>query len=313
MRTYLECVPCFVRQVLEASRLSGRDDGARERVLRETLRMTAEMSFDRPPAWMGGEIHRLLREAIGDPDPYRQAKRDSNAMARNLYPELAQRVLESDDAFETALRLAIAGNVIDFGLGHSVTEEQVRQAIEDALTDRVDHGAIVALRQAIDGAEDILYLADNAGEIVLDRLLIERMPLDRVTLVVRGGPVINDATMEDAETAGLASIVRVMDNGADLPGTMLETCSSEFRERFWSADLVVAKGQGNYETLSNSEREVFFLFKAKCPVVARDIGCELGQINVYRHGGSGKECTDGAGRAASWRDDRDGSGRISRR
>ena len=129
-------------------------------------------------------------------------------------------------------------------------------------------------------AKSILYLADNAGEIVFDRLLIERLDVEKVTLAVKGAPVINDATLEDAEQADLVGFVQVITNGCDAPGTMLEQCSAEFRERLAGCDVVIAKGQANYETLSLSPQNIFFVLKAKCPVIARDIGCKQGSLVV---------------------------------
>ena len=262
------------------------DPAVHERVVRGTLRLVAEMPFDRSPPWMGQRIHRLLRDATGDPDPYREVKRHSNALALGLYPTLKQRVRASADPFATAVRLAIAGNVIDFGCRSSLDDDEVHEAIEGAMDPRApepDKDTVDALRRAIEQAGDILYLADNAGEIVFDRLLIEETPADRITLVVRGRPVINDATHPDAEAAGLSSLVTVMDNGSDVPGTILESCSSSFRTLFQQCDLVIAKGQGNYETLSSEKLPIFFLLKAKCPVIARDVGCEVGQMVVCQN------------------------------
>ena len=286
MRTYLECVPCFLRQSLDASRMVTDDPAVHERVVRGTLRLVAEMAFDRSPPWMGQQIHRLLREATENPDPYREVKHHSNALALELYPTLKQRVRASADPFAAAVRMAIAGNVIDFGRRSRLDDDEVRQAIEDAMDPDApgfDNGAVDDLRRAIEHARDILYLADNAGEIVFDRLLIEEMPMDRITLVVRGGPVINDATREDAEVAGLSTLVAVTDNGSDVPGTILESCSPSFRTRFARCDLVIAKGQGNYETLGGEDQNIFFLFKAKCPVIARDVGSEVGQMVVCQN------------------------------
>ena len=256
------------------------DPAVHERVVRETLRLAAEMPFDRSPPWMGQHIHRLLRTATGNPDPYREVKERSNAFALALYPALKERVRTSADTFATAVRLAIAGNVIDFGCRSHLGEDEIHQAVEEALGEALDDAPIADLRRAVEEAQDILYLADNAGEIVFDRLLIEEMPQDRLTLVVRGSPVINDATREDAEAAGLGSLVTLTDNGSDVPGTILDSCSPSFRGRFARSDLVIAKGQGNYETLGGKDCNIFFLLKVKCPVIARDIGCEVGQMVV---------------------------------
>ena len=284
MRTYVECVPCFLRQTLEALRVVASEPSVHERVMRETLRLAAGMRFDLPPPWMGQQIHRLVRRACGDADPYREAKRRSNAAALRLYPRLKAHVDGSKDPFATAVVLAIAGNVIDMGCTADLSDEDVRLAIHEAFTEPADLQNVEALRRAMAEAKDILYLADNAGEIVFDRLLIEHMPVDRTTLVVRGRPILNDATREDAEAAGLTDMVEVIDSGTDVPGTILDQCPAAFRERFDLADLIVAKGQGNYETLSterlHGDQRMFFLLKVKCAVVARDLGCRMGQAIV---------------------------------
>jgi uncharacterized protein with ATP-grasp and redox domains len=176
-----------------------------------------------------------------------------------------------------AVRLAIAGNVIDLGVKSHLDEAQIRAAIEDCLTDPLE-GDIDRFAQAVAGATRILYLTDNAGEIVLDRLLIERLPRDKVTVAVKGAPVINDATRADAEIAGITSLVNVIDNGSDAPGTILEDCNGVFRRHFAQADLIIAKGQGNYETLREASAPLYFLLRVKCPVLARDLGCPVGRL-----------------------------------
>jgi len=280
MRTYLECVPCFVRQATEASQRLTDDPAVHEQVLRETLRLASAMRFDCPPPWMGQLIHRVLRQILNDPDPYYQAKQHSNLLALSWYPKLKKQVQSSADPFVTAVQLVSAANVIDFASSNQIGDEDLHRAFEEAKETPLDKGAIDDLRRAVESSQDTLYLADNAGEIVIDRLLIEQMPYRRTTLVVRGHPVINDATLEDAEAAGLPSPVSVIDNGSDAPGTILEDCSASFQSRFRQCDLVLAKGQGNYETLNDQAKNIFFLLKVKCPVIARDIGCEVGRIQI---------------------------------
>jgi uncharacterized protein with ATP-grasp and redox domains len=233
---------------------------------------------------MGATIHQIIREETGDRDPYLAVKVESNRVALAFLPELRAQVERSDNPFETAARLAIAGNIIDFAIMHSVDKALIESTIRDALrlplaTDHVDE-----LREAVEAASSILYLCDNAGEIALDRLFLEQMPPGRVTCVVRGSPVINDATVEDASIAGVFEVADVIDNGSSVPGTLLEDCSDEFRDRFWQADVVISKGQGNYETLSEIEREVFHLLKVKCPMAARDLDCDVGSIVTVRTG-----------------------------
>jgi uncharacterized protein with ATP-grasp and redox domains len=282
MRTFLECVPCFVRQTLDSARLVTDDETIHEQVLREVLREVGEMDFHNSPPVMGQHIHRLIRRLVADNDPYRNIKDRFNRLALALYPEIEKKLGGAHDPFETAVRLAIAGNIIDFGANCDLEDSHVEEAIESSLVAPLSKSAVEDLRESAGRATTILYLGDNAGEIVFDRLLIEQLPRQKVTYVVRGSPVINDATMSDALATGMTDLVEVIDNGSDAPGTILETCSAAFRRRFQSADLVIAKGQGNYETLSEASKSIHFLLKVKCPVIARHIGCDVDDLVVLR-------------------------------
>ena len=282
MRIYLDCIGCFVRQALDAARLATDDEQIHKNVVDQVLRLAADLDMSQSPPVIGQQIHRLIRSLVGSDDPYYRVKKQFNNLALKLYPELEERVMESEDPFATAVRLAIAGNIIDLGVKTSLAESDVEKTIEQSLTSHFDDNQIYEFKDAVTQAKKNLYLVDNAGEIVLDRLLIEQLPVERVTVVVKGEPVINDATMDDAIIAGLPKIVEVIDNGSDAPGTILGTCSQAFRNRFKDADLIIAKGQGNYETLSDIDKNTFFILKAKCPVIARDLGCEVGEMILQK-------------------------------
>lgn len=275
MRTYLDCIPCFVRHSLDAVRMTTDDEEIHEKVLREAMRLAYEIDFERSPPVTAQKMHSFIREITGVKDPYLKIKKRFNEMALAMYPELKRRIESSDGPLGVAVRLAIAGNIIDYGVNSTVHSSQVKKAIVDSLAQPLDTKAFTKFTQAIGDAKDILYLGDNAGEIVLDRLLIEQLPLVKVTYVVKGGPILNDVLLEDAVAVGLADIVEVMDNGSDAPGTILDNCSEDFRRRFEQADMVIAKGQGNYETLSDVERDVFFMLQPKCAVLAEHLDCEL--------------------------------------
>lgn len=287
MKTYFECIPCLFRQTLEAARLTTDDETIHEQVIRKVLRTASEMNPRESSPLMAQRIHRMIRQMTGDNDPYRDIKDRFNYFALELYPELKERIERSIEPLDTAIRLAIAGNIIDSGVNHYIDETQVHNAIEHALTAPLA-GDPEEFREAVSEAKDILYLADNAGEIVFDRLLIEQMPLEKITLVVKGSPVINDACLADARATGIADLVEVIDNGSDAPGTILGECSEEFKRRFENADMIIAKGQGNYETLSNVKKDIFFVLKAKCPVIAKHIGCEVGSL-VFLRSARGKD------------------------
>jgi len=284
MQTYLDCVPCAIRQVLDAVRMITDDEAMHERVVRESLERWQRMDFGQSPPAITRDTHRYLRQVTGVSDPYRAVKDRYNRFALNMYPDLRERVERAANPFETAVRLAIAGNIIDFGVNSTIDPETVEATIITALTEPLDGGILRRLRDAIGQADRILYLGDNAGEIVFDRLLIERLPCEKVTYVVRGSPILNDALMEDAEVAGLTDLVEVIDNGADAPGTILEICSEAFRQRFDEADLVVAKGQGNFESLGDTTKHAFFLLRPKCAVLARHLNCEQGRLMVIESG-----------------------------
>jgi uncharacterized protein with ATP-grasp and redox domains len=277
----LDCVPCFVRQALEAARMSSADESLQEEALRRVLREASEMDMALSPPVMGQRIHRIIRELTGNPDPYRAVKERTNRLGLALYPEVRERVRRAHDPLEMAVRMAIAGNVIDFGVDGSLREETVRRTLERAVTVPL-YGDVSAFAREVKEATSILYLADNAGEIVFDRVLIERLGPQRVTVVVKSRPVLNDALAGDAEAAGLVNLVEVMGNGSDAPGTVLEDCSEAMRLRFQGAGMVVAKGQGNYETLSGALRPVWFVLMAKCGVIARHIGCDPGSFVLQR-------------------------------
>jgi uncharacterized protein with ATP-grasp and redox domains len=280
MITYLECIPCFIRQALEAVRMVTDDSAKQEAVLRRTLQLASEMDMGESPPKMGQRIHTIIKEITGNPDPYKAVKHQYNQFALRLYPGLKRKVEWSPDPFQTAVRLSIAGNLIDFAPNSTLSEERIEATIRECLNQPIDLSSVQALKDEAERANSILYLGDNAGEIVLDRLLVEQLPTGKVTFAVRGAPIINDATLEDAIASGITELVEVIDNGSDIPGTILESCSEPFRKLFKQADIIIAKGQGNYETLSNTNGHVFFLLKAKCPVIAKDIGCEVGDLVI---------------------------------
>lgn len=288
MKTALDCIPCLLRQALDAARFVSAEPAVHEQIIRDVLRWTGEMDLNQSSPVMAQRIHRRLREITGVDDPYREKKDRQNSLAMEMIPALRAEVEAAGDPLLMAARLAIAGNVIDLGINGDLAEADVRRAIGNALTEPF-FGEMDRFREAVNQAQSILYLADNAGEIAFDRLLIEQLSPQRVTLAVRGAPVINDATRVDAQAVGLDQIVEVIDNGSDAPGTLLSDCHPDFRRRFADADLIIAKGQGNFETLSDAPGNLFFLFKVKCPVIAEHVGQPVGtQIMVQAGHGGGK-------------------------
>ena len=285
MKIYLRCIPCFARQAVEAAEMATDDPALREKIVREALKVASTTPFDKTPPHIGMEIHRIIRRIVGNTDPYKELKEKYNKKAMSLYPYMKEIVEKSENRLDTAVRIAIAGNIIDFGISATENKIHLNKIIEETLKSPFAVYNFDQFEKDIKTADNILYIADNAGEIVFDRVLIEEIPdyRKKVTLVVRGHPVINDATMEDAEQCGLTKLVRVINNGSDAPGTILETCSEEFRHELKIADLIIAKGQGNYETLSEIDKNIYFLLKAKCNVLANDLNVNVGDIILKKN------------------------------
>ncbi len=276
MKTYLECLPCLMRQAMEGAYHSTDNPAIHEEVLRTIARLLADLDLSKPTPVHIGEVHRTIRRLTGDPDPYRAAKDHFNQTILKLYPDFKELIRQSLDPVETALRLATGGNGIDMIVDAALERADIGDAVQAFLSIPLPAAVTDDFKSSVRSAQRILYLADNAGEIVLDRLLMEELPMEKITFVVKSNPVINDVTMDDARSCGITEIVDVIDNGADLPGTVPEECSDTFRDRFFGADLVISKGQGNYESLSEVNQNLFFIFKAKCNVITLHLGYEVG-------------------------------------
>jgi len=280
MRSYLDCIPCFMSQTLRAGRLAHLTDEEIKSLLDKVGAMIAEIPMENTPPETGAVIYGLIREKTGREDPFDDVKKESIREALSLYPALEKKISWSKDPLLAAVRLAIAGNVIDFGVNKTYDLEK---EIEKIMHQKFAVFDYLEFKQSLKRAKSILYLGDNAGESVFDRILIEEMGKP-VTYVVREVPVINDVTREDAVMSGLDQVAEIVSSGSEAPGTILKMCSPEFRKRMEEADMIISKGQGNYEGLSDTDLPVFYLLKVKCPVIARDIGVKEEDIILkYSH------------------------------
>jgi uncharacterized protein with ATP-grasp and redox domains len=283
MRTYLDCYPCFLRQALDAARYAQADDDQQRAILNLVLDTLRSLDAASTPPEIGDAIHRIVRQETGGGDPYAGAKEEATRQALALYPRLKTLIAEAPDPVAVAVRLAIAGNIIDLAPGNTY---DLWQTVERVLDQPFAIDDSRAFTRALASTETLLYLADNAGETVFDRALIEILQVP-VIYAVKGGPVLNDATVDDAIAAGLDRIAEVVSTGSDAPGTVLRTCSPGFRRRYDDARMIVAKGQANYETLSSEGDHLFFLLQTKCPVIADDLGVSVGSIVIKRGSPSG--------------------------
>lgn len=277
MQTYFDCYPCFLKQALSAARRVGADDAAQSVVIHEVLTLLQNIRNDATPPEIAYHVHRIVRETISAPDPYQEAKDKSTADALAIYPKLKRLVAQSDDALDTAIRISIAGNIIDFGVTEHI--QNLWEVVESVLVQPYAIDDTAQLRANLEGVNQLLFLADNAGETVFDRVLIETLSIPAI-YAVKDSPILNDATTEDALAAGLNQSATLLSNGSNAPGTILSLCSDEFKEHYANAPLIIAKGQANYETLSEAEPKVFCLLRVKCPVIAQDIGQAMDSIVV---------------------------------
>lgn len=276
MKTRLDCLPCFVHHAVEVATRGTQDQQTRERVVREALKMATATDLDLPPPAMARRLHAMARDLTGVDDLYLYEKRESTRFALEILPRARRMVEDSSDPFEASVKMAIAGNLIDFGATRNFSLDGVEEKLHQAFAAYLDPKMVELLRDSMASAKRILYLLDNCGEIVFDRLLLE-LHKDKTIAAVRGGPIINDATIDDAKESGVAGLVPVVDTGDRSPGVLLEFCSKSFKEVFDECDLVISKGQGNLETLGElAGKKIIFLLKVKCQVVADDIGVKIG-------------------------------------
>jgi uncharacterized protein with ATP-grasp and redox domains len=268
MKTQPECLHCFLRQSKDAARRAGMNDASIAKLQQRVAEELSTMDQGITPPVRASRIHALVREVSGVVDPYLAAKQAATAHALTLYPHLRERIACAADPLDMAIRIAIAGNIIDLGVADEYDlEASIERVIAQPLT--IDH--TTRLKRALAQAGEVLFLADNAGETVMDRLLIERLGKP-VTYVVKGGPAVNDATYDDAIAAGLSEVCTIIDNGAAILGTLFERCTPEIKQRFHASSLVIAKGMANYESLHDSRPGLFFLLQTKCAVVSAHLG-----------------------------------------
>lgn len=287
MRSPLDCVLCLTRQSLDAARLATSDVDLQRQVLESAFKIFLEKGLNAPAPFLATLVHRSMREITGVVDPYYAEKKHFNRLSLEQLPRFRRWVAESPTPFETLVRLAIAGNSIDIFFGE-LDEATIEAAIKAGLGQTLV-GSVVELEEAIRAADSILYVTDNAGEVVFDRLFIETLISEdwgkKVTVALRGAPILNDATLEDAEEIGLTAIVPTIDNGSDGLGVLFDITSQEFNDAFVGADLVIAKGLANWETLEHDPgplhpKKIAFLFKAKCKFIAEEVGAQLGDLVV---------------------------------
>lgn len=284
MKLHFECVPCYIRQVLEAAQMVTDDKEILEKILREALIAASKFDMEANGLLTQAKIKKSIKDIMPAVNPYEKVKKEFNSICLGLVEVFNKMIEDYGGIFEGYLRIALAGNIIDSGPNTTLNKKIIINTIKESLSQNIDPEKIMQLKENIYSAKKILYIGDNAGEIVLDRLFIENLPTEKITYAVRGGPALNDATREDAEMTGMIDIVNIIDTGLDMPAAILGLCSKEFIKEYEDSDLVISKGQGNYEALSDERKNIFFLLKIKCPVIAESFNSKykVGDIVIGR-------------------------------
>lgn len=279
MNTSIDCIPCIVISFIRLLKLEELPHRVQEETMRKLLRFVAEADYEKSPPILGREMHRMIREELNNSDPYKEIKKKYNKMMLDMYLEFEEMIEASLDQFDMAMRLAIAGNVIDFGPQEQLDiMETINRVVHSKLS--IDDSKL--LKKDLRNANSLLYIGDNCGEIVLDKLFLETINSPNTYFAVRSGPVINDATIEDARMVGIDKIAKVISTGDDAPGVVLESCSEEFIRIFNNSDVIISKGQGNLEGLIDVEQNIYFLLVTKCDLVGNLIDTAKGDFVVKR-------------------------------
>lgn len=286
MKFFNECYPCLLRQVIGTARLLDLNDHQTKVVLHKAMEYLLEDRQNIMPLhiveWINTFIRATFYNGCDTFDPYKELKHHSNLMARHNSTKLEDMVTHSSSPLETALSIAAVGNIIDFGAKEHGSID-INHEIENMHNLNFSIYHYNELYEKLKVAKNLLYIGDNAGEIVFDKVLIREIKREfpglDIIFAVRDRPIINDATIDDARIVGMDKEVTVISSGSIYPGTILEETSKEFRDIFESADIVIVKGQGNLESLCDiSSVKLFFILRIKCDRIADIIGAKNGDM-----------------------------------
>ena len=277
-----ECLICQVNALQKRMDKYQVAEKKRNRLVSSMMKEIAAIDLDNS---YSPEITRNLIEQLKQnskvADPYQPEKEQSNREMLERYSEFKRMVEVSKDPFETALRLAIAGNIIDFGPNH---EFDIWETIEQVMTSDFAINDSEQLRDQIKSAKSILYLGDNCGEVVLDKLFLETIQHPNVVFAVRNNAILNDVTLKEATEVGIPEVATLISNGDDSPSTILHRVSPEFKAIYDSADLIISKGMGNFEGLMDEkDPRLFYLLMIKCPVIGKKTGAKKGGFVIKRN------------------------------
>ena len=280
MEITLDCIPCMLRQALEASRMVTDDVAIQGQIMKEALKMALQFETYRNSPDMAMHIHHVIKEITGIEDAYFEVKQRDLKAAQEMYPVLIDFMNQQDNKIYWALKTAATGNNIDAAIVQNV---DVKLCVQNELSKVFAISDLDLFCEQMENAKTVLIIGDNSGETVFDKVLIEHLKNKKIYYAVREAPILNDATKEEAIESGIHKVAEVISSGSSAPGTILEECNAHFLEIFEEADIIISKGQGNYEGLSESKRGIFFLLKAKCNMIAQKLEVPLNSY-VFKYG-----------------------------
>ncbi|MGI6650076.1 MAG: damage-control phosphatase ARMT1 family protein [Bacillota bacterium] len=288
MRLSIDCLPCLINQAVRMAKIHLESEEQRHHLVKRIMRELAAIDDNTSAPYVAQIIQRALKEALQNPDPYQEQKHYYNQEMLKLEDDLFNLVASARDRLQAALKLSAAGNIIDFGPGYDLSRDKVIETVRETMTKDIDQDVFVLLKSDLKKTRHLLYLGDNAGEIVFDKVFIrtikKQYPELEVIFATRGKPVINDATEEDAYFVGIDAYAKIINNGTDIPGTVLEQCSPDFLRIFEKADLIIAKGLGNFESLYGTDlpRNLYYIFLCKCNLFMERFRAKLNDLMLIK-------------------------------
>lgn len=280
MEIFLDCLPCVLKQVLEASRMATDKPEIQAKIMEEALGILANYKRYRYSPDIVKDMHYVVKRLAGVSDPYKHIKERHIDAAKKIQPFLKRYLLQKQNALYWALKIAATGNIIDSAIYSNI---DIEGSIQTELSREFSICDLDIFEEELKSAKSILIIGDNAGETVFDRVLIRRLSEYKITYAVRGEPIINDATLQDAYDSDLNDYADIITTGCGAPAAILDQCSAEFLSAFYKADIIISKGQGNFEVLSDCRRPVFFLLKAKCAMIAGRLKVDLNEYVFKYH------------------------------
>lgn len=287
MRYSMECLPCLLNQGIRVARLYLENEEEQRILLKSIIAEIAVMDHNASAPYIAHKVHRALKEALQNPDPYQKEKLYYNQEMLKLEDDFSQLAETAIDPLDVALKLAAAGNIIDFGPGYDLSRDNVLKTIKESMEKDYSQEVFISLASALKDANKLLYLGDNAGEIVFDKIFIrtikECYPHLQIDFATRGTPIMNDVTEEDAYMVGIDTYANIINNGTDIPGTILEHCSDSFVNVFNEADVIISKGQGNFESLyGNGYTNLYYIFLCKCNLFMERFGAQPNDLVLMK-------------------------------